>query len=478
MKLVSLTFILIFLTTAPARGDDRPNFLFFLVDDLGWADIGANGSTFYQTPHIDLLATSGTLFTNGYAAASICSPTRASILTGRHPVRVNITDWIPGMVKTGKFQKVEDRDNLALSEVTIAETLRDAGYQTYFAGKWHLGEAGHFPEDQGFAINIGGHGRGGPPGGYYAPWNNPKLTAKHDGEYLTERLTEETISFIDSQRMQDEPFFAYLSYYNVHTPIQPYKKRVGEYKEKLKSLTGQTPVIKERNARSRGRQDNAELASMVAAVDDSVGRILAKLDEWQLSNNTVVIFFSDNGGLCTRPETYKKKGQGAVGPGCNLPLRSGKGWLYEGGIREAAIIRVPGKGQGIVCNTPIVSTDFYPTMLDLAGLALQPELHADGCSLVSLLDKESKEQAARALYWHYPHYHGSGWTPGGAIRKGNWKLIEFWEYNDVELYDLSKDVGEQNDLSKQHPEKVKELQLDLAHWRNGIGAVMPTRVEE
>ena len=307
MKLVPLTFILIFLTTAPARGDDRPNFLFFLVDDLGWADIGSNGSTFYQTPHIDLLATSGTLFTNGYAAASICSPTRASILTGRHPVRVNITDWIPGMVKTGKFQKVEDRDNLALSEVTIAETLRDAGYQTYFAGKWHLGEAGHFPEDQGFAINIGGHGRGGPPGGYYAPWNNPKLTAKHDGEYLTERLTEETISFIDSQRMQDEPFFAYLSYYNVHTPIQPYKKRVGEYKEKLKSLTGQTPVIKERNARSRGRQDNAELASMVAAVDESVGRILAKLDEWQLSNNTVVIFFSDNGGLCTRPETYKKK---------------------------------------------------------------------------------------------------------------------------------------------------------------------------
>ena len=477
MRLTSI-FIFICLTTTTARGSDQPNFLFFLVDDLGWADVGCNGSTFYQTPHIDSLATSGTRFTDGYAAASICSPTRASILTGRHPVRVNITDWIPGMSKTGKFEKVEDRDNLALSEVTIAETLRDAGYQTFFAGKWHLGEAGHFPEDQGFSINIGGHERGSPPGGYYAPWRNPKLVAKHDGEYLTERLTEETISFINSQRTQDPPFFAYLSYYNVHTPIQPYKKRVGEYEKKLKSLKGETPIIEERNARSRGRQDNAELASMVAAVDDSVGRILAKLDEWQLSDNTVVIFFSDNGGLCTRPASSKKNGKGAAGPGCNLPLRAGKGWLYEGGIREAAIVRAPGKAQGIVCNTPMVSTDFYPTILELAGLPLQPELHVDGRSLVPFLDTEPKEQAERELYWHYPHYHGSGWAPGGAIRKGDWKLIEFWEYDDVELYDLSKDIGEQNDLSNQHPEKVRELQLALDNWRTSIGAVMPARTKE
>ena len=477
MKLVNI-FIFIFLSTATARGDDRPNFLFFLVDDLGWADVGCNGSTFYQTPHIDSLATSGTRFTNGYAAASICSPTRASILTGRHPVRVNITDFIPGISKTGKFEKVEDRDNLALSEITIAETLRDAGYQTYFAGKWHLGEVGHFPEDQGFNINIGGHERGGPSGGYYAPWKNPKLIAKHDDEYLTERLTEETISFINSQRTQGAPFFAYLSYYNVHTPIQGYKKRVGEYEERLKELRGETPIIEERNARSRGRQDNAELASMVAAVDDSVGSILAKLDEWQLSDNTVVIFFSDNGGLCTRPASYKKKATGAVGPGCNLPLRSGKGWLYEGGIREAAIIRAPGKGQGVVCNTPMVSTDFYPTILELAGLSPQPNLHVDGRSLVPLLDAKSKEQTERALYWHYPHYHGSGWTPGGAIRKGDWKLIEFWEYDDVELYDLSQDIGEQNDLSKHYPEKVKELQLALQNWRTNTGAVMPVRAKE
>ena len=304
-----------------------------------------------------------------------------------------------------------------------------------------------------------------------------KLVAKHDGEYLTERLTEETISFIDSQRTQDPPFFAYLSYYNVHTPIQPYKKRVAEYKEKLKNSEGETPIIEERNARSRGRQDNAELASMVAAVDDSVGRILAKLDEWQLSDNTV-IFFSDNGGLCTRPANSKKNGKAAAGPGCNLPLRAGKGWLYEGGIREAAIVRAPGKAQGIVCNTPMVSTDFYPTILELAGLPLQPELHVDGRSLVPLLDTEPKEQAERELYWHYPHYHGSGWAPGGAIRKGDWKLIEFWEYDDVELYDLSKDIGEQNDLSKQHPEKVRELQLALDKWRTNIHAVMPARAKE
>ena len=467
-RVLVLALTMLFAAAVEAK---RPNFLFFLVDDLGWADVGFNGSTFHKTPHIDALAKSGTQFSNGYAAASICSPTRASIMTGRHPVRVNITDWIPGTSNTGKFQKVEDRDNLALSEVTIAEALKENGYRTFFAGKWHLGNEGHYPEDQGFDVNIGGHERGSPPGGYYSPWKNPRLDSKFDGEYLTERLTEETIGFIEEQSRQTKPFLAYLSYYNVHTPIQAYKKRIGEYPE----LPGQTPTIPMRGGLSRGRQDNPALASMVAAVDDSVGAIVNKLDALGIADNTVVIFFSDNGGLCTRPlkGNGRKKANSRVGPGCNLPLRSGKGWLYEGGIREATIIRAPGVGKpGTICASPMMSTDFYPTILELAGLKARPNLHRDGVSLVDLL-KNPKLKKERSLFWHYPHYHGSGWTPGGAIRKGDWKLIEFWEHGDAQLYNLATDIGELNDLSEKHPRKKAELIRDLAKWRQDIGAVMP-----
>lgn len=457
------------------QAQGRPNFVFFLVDDLGWTDVGFNGSTFHQTPHIDALAKSGVQFTDGYAAASICSPTRASIMTGRHPVRVNITDWIPGTSKTGKFKHVEDRDNLALDETTIAEVLKSNGYQTFFAGKWHLGDEGHFPEDQGFDINIGGHHRGSPPGGYYSPWNNPRLEAKDNGEYLTERLTDETTAFIEAQSKKKKPFLAYLSYYNVHTPIQAYKKRIAEYEEKAKAFAGDTPTITQRDGVSRARQDNAALASMVAAVDDSVGKVLQQLKRLGIDDNTVVIFFSDNGGLCTRPTggNGKKSKNARVGPGCNLPLRSGKGWLYEGGIREATIVRAPGVSKaGGICSSPVVSMDFFPTMLELAGIKLQPKLHRDGVSIVNLLKSPNQKQN-RSLYWHYPHYHGSGWSPGGAIRKGDWKLIEFWEHGDAQLYNLAEDIGEQNDLSAEQPKVKAELTAALAKWRKKIGAVMP-----
>ncbi|NNE90934.1 MAG: sulfatase, partial [Verrucomicrobiales bacterium] len=340
-KLVVACFV--FLLPGFAEGADRPNFVFFLVDDMGWADIAANNpDTFYETPNIDAFAKSGMRFTNGYAAASICSPTRASILTGRHPVRVNITDYIPGakVPADSKFLHVEDRDNLALEETTIAELLKEKGrYTTFFAGKWHLGGEGFYPENQGFDFNIGGHERGGPPGGYYSPWKNPKLKAKRDGEYLTERLTEESIAFLKKPETDAAPFLLYLSYYNIHTPIQAYKKHIDHFSEKAeKQFSGPTPVIAERNNFSRGRQDNPELASMVSAVDDSVGAILQALEERGLAEDTVVVFFSDNGGLCTLPP----RRSGIGGPGCNLPLRSGKGWLYEGGIREPMIVRAPG----------------------------------------------------------------------------------------------------------------------------------------
>ena len=445
----------------------QTNFLFFLVDDMGWADIGANGSKFHETPHIDRLAASGMRFTQGYAACPVCSPTRASIITGRHPVRVDITDWIPGQGNhaNNKLLHPQDRNNLALEEVTIAEQLKTHGYQTFFAGKWHLGGEGHWPEDQGFDINIGGHHRGSPPGGYYAPWTNPALKANKPGEYLTERLTEESVKFLE-QRDAAKPFLLYLSYYNIHTPIQPYKKRVEYYNAKVeKMFQGETPTQSEHEGSTRMRQDNAALASMVAAVDDSVGALLGKLKELKLDQNTVVIFFSDNGGLSTR-------GGKRFGPGCNLPLRASKGWLYEGGVREPTIIRAPGITQpGSVSHKPMVSMDFFPTMLDLAGLPAQPKLHADGQSLLSQL--RGNDVGSRTLYWHYPHYHGSSWKPGASIRDGDWKLIEFYHHDKVELYNLANDIGEQKNLATRQSKKTAELRAKLRAWQKSMKAKMP-----
>lgn len=448
----------------------KTNFVFFLVDDLGWADLACYGSEFHETPNIDRLAQSGMKFTNGYAACPVCSPTRASILTGRHPVRVDITDWIPGMnlkqVSNPKFAHVDDRDSLALAEVTIAEELQANGYQTFFAGKWHLGGKGSLPTDQGFDFNLGGIDRGAPPGGYYAPFKNPKLADREKGEYLTERLTDESISFLKS-RQQDQPFLLYLSYYNVHTPIQPYKKRVDHYREKANTtFTGEAAPIFEHDGQSRSRQDNPAYASMVAAVDDSVGQILDQLDAMELTDSTVVCFFSDNGGLCTLK-------RGRVAPTCNAPLRSGKGWLYEGGIRSPMIVRAPGvTDRESTCDVPVSSTDFFPTILELAGIAAKPNLHCDGVSLVSLLD-QSDSIERESLYWHYPHYHGSSWTPGAAIRDGDWKLIEFYEHDTVELYNLRSDVGEQNDLSEAQPAKTKLLREKLRSWQVKMKAKMP-----
>ena len=471
---VCLFLVFLLLCNSLSHGEEttnskQTNFVFFLVDDLGWADIGCFGSEFYETPNIDKLAASGMKFTNGYAACPVCSPTRASIMTGRHPVRVDITDWIPGQStsksKDVKFEHVNDRDNLALEEVTIAEMLKENGYQTFFAGKWHLGDKGHWPTDQGFDFNVGGNSKGAPPGGYYSPWTNPTLQANQSDEYLTERLTEESITFLN-KRNEQEPFLLYLAYYNVHTPIQPYKKRVAHFREKASSaFTTKAKPLKEHDGVSRSRQDNAELASMVAAVDDSVGQIMAELDSLGLADDTVVIFFSDNGGLCTLNRR--------AGPTCNLPLRSGKGWLYEGGVREPTIIRAPGvTSPGSVSDVPVVSMDFFPTMLELAGVPLAPERHADGVSIVPLL-AQSGDIPKRSLYWHYPHYHGSSWKPGASVRDGDWKLIEFYHYGNVELYNLREDPGERTDLSERHPEQRDALRKQLHAWQTELQARMP-----
>lgn len=476
---ILLVLIVIGSSTA-AEKPKHPNVLFFLVDDLGWADVGCFGSTFYETPHIDALAASGMRFTNAYAF-SVCSPTRASLMTGRHPVRVDITDWIPGMsadrARNQQFKHIDDRDNLALEEVTIAEALKEHGYQTFFVGKWHLGDKGHWPTDQGFDFNVGGNEKGSPPGGYYAPWTNPTLKARVEGEYLTERLTEESIRFLDT-RNKAQPFLLYLSYYNVHTPITPYKKRFDHFQKKAaNTFSTPTPTIAEHDGISRARQDNAAYASMIAAVDDSVGDLLKKIDDLGLTEETLVFFFSDNGGLCTTAR---------MGPTSNLPLRSGKGWLYEGGVRVPMIVRAPGVTKpGSVSDEPVISMDCFPTILDLAELPLMPERHADGVSLLPILtgqdrltDRHSATATPRALYWHYPHYHGSTWTPGASIRHGDWKLIEFYHHDKVELYNLKQDPGERTDLSKTHPEKTTALRNQLTTWQRKLGAKMPTPVAE
>jgi arylsulfatase A-like enzyme len=458
-------FVILFLLASfTLISKKKTNFVFFLVDDMGMMDLGTYGSTFHETPNIDNLSKTGMKFNYGYAACPVCSPTRASIMTGRHPVRVNITDWIPGSSnnKKNKLLHPQDRDNLALKEVTIAEELKSHGYQTFFAGKWHLGNEGHWPTDQGFDINIGGHHRGSPPGGYYAPWNNPVLEPKKKGEYLTEHLTEESTRFLEN-RNTDKPFLLYLSYYNIHTPIQAYKKHIDHYQKKADKFSGTTPTKQEHSGQTRMRQDNPALASMVSAVDDSVGTLLAKLDELGLSDETVVIFFSDNGGLSTKPK---------MGPGSNSPLRAGKGWLYEGGVREPTIIRAPGVTQaGNVSNQPIVSMDFFPTMLELAGLPPKPELHADGRSIVPEL--KGKKGKIRHLFWHYPHYHGSTWKPGASIRDGDWKLIKFYDHEKVELYNLKEDPSESNDLAKQNSKIAKDLEYKLVAWQKRMNAKLP-----
>ncbi|MEL7336918.1 MAG: sulfatase, partial [Planctomycetota bacterium] len=375
-----------------------------------------------------------------------------------------------------RIRNMPIRGNLALEETTIAETLRGAGYQTFFAGKWHLGDTGHLPTDQGFDINIGGMHRGSPPGGYYAPYKNPQLKSKNDGEYLTQRLTDESVRFMQSRDVE-RPFLMYLSYYNVHTPITAYKKRIQEYRDRAQAMfKTSTPIAPEKGggndaAQSRMRQDDPRYGSMVAAVDDSVGQLMRCLEDLGIQDNTVVCFFSDNGGLCTLGKNRK-------GPTCNLPLRSGKGWLYEGGIREPFIIRAPGvTTAGTQCNTPVQSVDFYPTLLQLAGLPLQPRLHADGRSLVSLLrGKSDPDASTRALYWHYPHYHGSQWCPGAAIRDGDWKLIRFYETDIDELYNLRTDPGEQQNVAEANPAIRDALIEKLKGWQKEIGARMPPRL--
>ncbi len=444
-NLIVILFLSVLISCSTKK--QQPNFVFILVDDLGWADVKCNyPESFYDTPNIDKLAASGVRFTNAYSANPVCSPSRAAIMTGKHPNRVDITDWIPGNdPKMRPLLGPQDRNELALEEITIAEKLNEKGYLNCFVGKWHLGGEGFYPEDQGFDINIGGHDKGSPPGGYYSPYKNPKLTDGPEGEYLTDRLTNESIKFINENK--ENPFFLYLAFYTVHTPIQASKKHIETYLEKRKALgLDSVPHGKEGEGWTKMEQENADYASMVAAMDENVGRIIDALKEQELDKNTWIIFTSDNGGLST---LYRKNA-----PTSNDGLRAGKGWCYEGGIRVPLVINGPGiVERGSVSNEPVISMDYFSTILNLAGIEHEDN---DGENLVPLL-AEGKLLERDELFWHYPHYHGSAWKPGSAIRKGDWKFVVFYEDERMELFNLADDPGETTDVSEDYPAKTTEM---------------------
>ena len=451
----------------------RTNFVFFLVDDLGWTDLGCMGSSFYETPNIDKLAAQGMVFTDAYAACPVCSPTRASIMAGKYPARMDTTDWFgaiqPERASNNKKYKkpllpAKYVPRLPLEEVTIAEALKDAGYATFFAGKWHLGETDEYwPEFQGFDVNKGGWVRGGPygPGKYFTPYGNPRLKDGPKGEHLPDRLASETVKFINENR--DKPFLAYLSFYSVHTPLVSRDDLKQKYIEKKNKLGLKAEWSQEGERKVRLVQEHAIYAAMVEAMDMACGKVLDALESMGLDENTAVFFMSDNGGLST------SEGH----PTSNLPLRGGKGWLYEGGIREPMFIKWPGVTKpGSKCSIPVTSTDFYPTMLDIAGLKQRPEQHVDGQSLMRLL-KGRKSLKRKAIYWHYPHYGNQGGSPGGAVRMGDYKLIEFYEDNSLELYNLKDDIGEKNNLAEKMPQKTQQLKEMLHNWRKSVDAKMP-----
>ena len=447
------------------------NIVFFLIDDLGYKDLGCYGSTFYETPNIDRLAREGMRFTDAYAACPVCSPTRASIMTGKYPARMDTTDWFgapqPDEVsghhtRHKRLLPAPYSENLALEEVTVAEALKEAGYRTFFAGKWHLGEtAQYWPEHQGFDVNKGGHWRGSPPGGYFAPWDNPRLENGPEGEHLPNRLATETVEFIKNH--QDKPFLAYLSFYSVHTPLMSREDLKQKYLAKKNRLGLKADWLMEGERKVRAVQEHEVYAGMVDAMDQAVGKVLDALKEMGLDDNTAVFFMSDNGGLSTA------EGK----PTSNLPLRTGKGWLYEGGIREPMIVKWPGVTEaGSTCSEPVMSTDFYPTMLEMAGLALRPAQHVDGMSMVPLLKGGRMHRGA--IYWHYPHYGNQGGAPGSAIREGDWKLIEWFENGRLELYNLKRDIAEKNNLADTHRDIVRRLHNKLIVWRKEVDAKYPS----
>lgn len=464
----------------------QPNILVILADDLGWADLGVYGSTFYETPVLDSLAGKGLRFTQGYATCPVCSPSRASLMTGKYPVNTGVTDWIRGRQENGKARPYEKliahptAYQLALEETTIAEYAKSNGYTTFFAGKWHLGEEEQYwPDHQGFQYNLGGWSKGSPngkindsTGGFFTPYANPKLKDGPRGEYLTDRLTNECLDFIDQHK--GSPFFMMYSLYAVHNPMQAPAALVKKYEAKKQQLgipvnsrfARDEPWMKyEKDWKRRLVQDNPVYAAMMENMDSNIGRILAKLKAAGIADNTVILFTSDNGGLSTAEGS----------PTVNGPLRGGKGWLYEGGIRVPYILYWKGHLKaGTVSDIPITTADIYPTLARIMQSSFSPEKTIDGVDIFKLLAQPAASRN-RTLYWFYPHYSNQGGKPGAAIRQGRYKLIYHYEDQQLELFDLQHDISEKNNLVTSHPTLARQLQQQLFQWLRNTAAVAPER---
>ena len=425
----------------------KPNILFILVDDLGHKDLSATGSNFYETPNIDKIADGGMVFTQGYAASRVCSPSRASIISGRFTARHGITDWIGAKYgedwrSLNRFDKLLPADYthyLPHEYVTLPETLKENGYKTFFAGKWHLGDRGSYPENHGFDINVAGWDKGSPMGGYFSPYENPKISDGPKGENLSIRLAQETARFIESHK--DSTFFAFLSFYAVHGPIQTNEEKWAKYRTKAEQMgLAENGFEMESVLPIRVTQDNPVYAGLVETMDEAVGIVLDKLKSLGLDENTIVVFTSDNGGVSSGDNFSTS----------NLPLRGGKGCQWEGGTREPFFIKVPWlNSNGAKSNTPVINTDFYPTLLELAKIPLKPSEHIDGVSLVPLLE------------------------PSSVIRLGDWKLIHYWEDGREELYNLKSDEAERNNLASQENEITKQLSQQLLGWLKEVNAKLP-----
>ncbi len=505
-------------TNEAGPASNRLNVVFFLVDDLGWSDVGYQGSAFYRTPNVDAFAKRGVSFARAYAACPVCSPTRASILTGEYPARLHLTDWLPGR-KDFPFQKLANARtirHLPYRQPTLPEVLRENGYRTAIFGKWHLGEDPESTQRQGFDLHVPDWNKGWPNGTYFSPYGMKGLEGGPAGEYLTDRLTDEAIRWIEENRKR--PFFLYLAHFAVHDPIQGRRDLVDRYARALDNAPPATGVpfvlednpddpnafpraaldallrnkrykafslLPDRMVKIKQHQDNPEFAAMVGSMDESLGRILAKLKELKLEDNTIVIFFSDNGGMSAANfgnphRSIPERNLNRAFSTSNLPLRGGKGWLYEGGIREPLIIYWPHHGRtGTSSDVPVISTDFYATILDMLGLrpSRPGDDGKDGMSLVPLMTGDAagaKAVANRALYWHWPHYSNHGaQSPAGAVRYGDYKLIEYYENRTVQLFDLESDPGERHDLSDSQPATAGQLRQMLETWRTRVGADMP-----
>ena len=447
--MVSRALAAVLLLTGAAAAEPKPNVVFIVADDLGWADLGCYGSKYHKTPNLDRLAADGVRFTQAYAACPVCSPTRAAIMTGQYPARLGITDWLPGRPDRPdqKLARPKLVTDLPGDIPNLATLFKQAGYTTGLIGKWHLGGPDATPEKRGFEVNVAGDVAGS-PASYFAPFANkgrtmPGLDKAPAGEYLTDRLAADAEAFLDGNK--GKPFFLYLPHYAPHTPLRAKQELIAKYR-----------------AGQPGQQGNPIYAAMLESLDDAVGRVLKKLDELMLSEKTVVVFTSDNGGLCTLegPNTP---------PTINAPLREGKGYLYEGGLRVPLIVKWPAVVKaGSASAVPVSSIDFLPTFAEGCGL---PDVKADGRNLMALLKGGALERDA--LYWHYPHYSNQGGKPGGAVRAGEYKLVEFYENGRRELFDVLKDPGENRNLSAEKPDIVKRLGDGLTAWRTKVGAKMP-----